>query len=348
MPAAISRRSFLLAAAVVKAAATAATPPSIDVWHGPRQRFGHLGMPQPFVNILGAVSPAERIAEISFVLNGGDRRFVSKGPDLRRLAEPGDFNIEIDRKDLEARDNQVVIRAADQDGVRVESTVTLNYVPGKVWPLPYEIDLSKVTDLQDVCQVIDGRWRLEADGARTAAPYYDRILGFGDMNWTDYSIQAEVIFHSFPGAVAGDLGPGFGVNHAGLTMRFRGHADDGRQPRVQWYPLGAATEFTLENDLTQCRWRILPGPPVRAVYATERFAIELGKKYWLKGEVKTMPDGRNRYRDKIWAVGDDEPAAWAVENLEQPSTDFPSGGALLVAHRSDATFGRVRIEPATD
>lgn len=339
----LARRSFLLCSA---GAVAAASRPAIDVWHGPRQRFGQLGLPQPFINILGSVSPAERIAEISYVLNGGERRFTSKGPDLHRLAEPGDFNIEIETQELAPGDNEIVIRAADQDGVRTTSTVVVDFTPDRVWPLPYETDLSQVDNLQDVCQVIDGSWRVGPEGARTAAPYYDRILGFGDMNWTDYSIQAEVMFHDFPGPVSGKLGPGFGVNHAGLTLRFRGHADDGRQPRVQWYPLGSATEFTLEKDLTQCRWRILPGPPLPAVYAEQRFPIELGRKYWLKGEVKTMPDGRNRYRDKIWAVGDAEPAAWAVESLEQPLHDFASGSALLVAHRSDATFGRVRIERA--
>jgi hypothetical protein len=344
MPADISRRSFLVAAAATTTAAAAPTAPTIDVWHGMCQRFGHLGLPQRLINILGSTAPAERIAEISYTLNGGDRRFVSKGPDLRRLAEPGDFNIEIDSAELQAGDNEVAIRAADLDGVRVSATVTVDFTPGRAWPLPYETDLSQAKDLQDVCQVIDGRWSVGPDGARPAAPYYDRVLGFGDMNWTDYSIQAEVAFHSFPGASSERMGPGFSVNHAGLTLRWRGHADDGRQPRVRWYPLGAATEFTLEKDLSQCRWRILPGPPLRAVYAEERFPIELEKKYWLKGEVKTMPDGRNRYRDKIWAVGDSEPEGWAVESLEQPSTDFPSGGALLITHRSDATFGRVRIE----
>ncbi len=340
----LGRRAFLACAGGAALASAAPGPPTIDVWHGARQRFGHLGLPQRFINILGSTAPAERIAEISYTLNGGERLYVSKGPDLRRLAEPGDFNIEIDHAELKPGENEVVIRAADLDRTRVETAVTVHFVPGRSWPLPYEVDLSKVDNLQDVCQVIDGRWRLDADGARTAAPYYDRVLGFGDMNWTNYSVQAEVTFHGFPGASSERKGPGFSVNHAGITLHWRGHDDDGRQPRVRWYPLGAATEFTLEKDLSQCRWRILPGPPKGVVYAEERFGIELEKKYWLKGEVRVLDDGRIRYRDKIWAVGDAEPAAWAVENIEEPSTDFSSGGALLIAHRSDATFGRVRID----
>lgn len=340
----IARRSFLFTVAGASAALAADTP-SIDIWLGTRQRFGHIGLPQRWINILGSVSPAAAIAEISYTLNGGERKFVSKGPDLRRLASPGDFNIEIDKGDLHAGENEVVIRAADGQGARAEQTVTVEFTPNRAWPLPYETDFSKVNNLQDVCQVIDGRWNLSADGVRTAVPYYDRVLGFGDLNWTNYSVQAEVTFHDFPGPVQRNRGPGFGVNHAGIGLRWRGHADDGRQPRVQWYPLGAATEFTLQKDLKECRWRILPGPPQKAAYAEEPFGIDLDRKYWLKGEVRTTADGRNRYRNKIWAVGDPEPPTWAVESIEQPSDDFPSGGALLVAHRSDVTFGRVRIEP---
>ncbi|MEZ5400264.1 MAG: hypothetical protein R2729_11395 [Bryobacteraceae bacterium] len=145
--------------------------------------------------------------------------------------------------------------------------------------------------------------------------------------------------------MAGNLGPGFGVNHAGLGLRWRGHADDGRQPRVQWYPLGAATEFTLQKDMAQCRWRILPGPPAKAVYAEQPFSLRLDRPYWLRGEVATLAGGRNRYRNKIWAAGEPEPEAWAVESIEAPSRDFSSGGALFVAHRSDVTLRRVRIEP---
>ena len=339
----IDRRAFLMTAAATLSAQTSG--PAIDVWHGPRQRFGHIGLPQRWINILGSVSPAAEIAQISYTLNGGERRFVAKGPDLYRLAAPGDFNLDIDQADLKAGDNEVVIRAADAAGTRVETTVVVDFMPDRQWPLPYETDLSKAENLQDVCQVIDGRWRLTPDGARTAEPYYDRVLGFGDRNWRNYSVRAEVIFHDFPAATSERNGPGFSVTHAGITLRWRGHAEDARQPHVQWYPLGAATEFTLHKDLAACKWRILPGPPRPAVYAAEPFPIELGRRYWLKGEVTTLADGRNRYRDKIWAVGDAEPAVWAVESFEQPLNDFASGSALVIAHRSDCTFGRVIIEP---
>ena len=302
-----------------------------------------MGLPQRWINILGTASPPDRIAKIECSLNGGDFQPLSKGPDLRRLASPGDFNIEIDRADLEEGDNEVRIRAVAGNGAASETAVTAEYSSEKRWPLPYTVDWSKVDNIQNVAQIVDGQWRLEDGGVRTAVPYYDRVLAFGDMNWTDYAATVEVTFHGFPGKRPG--GPHFNVNHAGIGLRWRGHADDGKQPRTQWYPLGAATELTLEKDLTQCRWRILPGPPRRPEWADQPFAIELGRPYLLKGEVRTMPDGRNRYRTKVWSPDRNELDLWAVESFEQPAEDFPSGSLLLVAHNSDVTFGRLAVEP---
>jgi hypothetical protein len=330
----------LVAAAALPAFAEEA--PRIEIWHGRRQRFGHRGLPQRWINLLGSVSPAARIAQIEHSLNGGEFRGVSKGPDLHRLASPGDFNLEIDHANLRPGENEVVIRAADLDGIRAEERVIVEYTADVAWELPYRVDFSRVTNLQDVCQVVDGRWRFTPDGVRTAEPYYDRVLAFGDMSWTNFAVTAEVIFHDFPGPKRG--GPDFGVNHAGITLRWRGHQDDGRQPRVKWYPLGAATEFTLQKDLTQCRWRILPGPPKRNVNAEETYPIELGRRYFIKGQVETLPDGRHRYRNKIWSPDRNELDFWAVESIEDPADDFASGSALLIAHRADVTFCSVRIE----
>lgn len=339
----LSRRAVLAGLAGAAAAPAAAGAPRIDVWYGARQRFGHMGTPQRWVNILGSAAPAERVAKIDYRLNGGEARPLSSGPDLRRLASPGDFNIDIDRAELREGENTLVIRAVAGNGAAAETEVTLEYTTGERWPLPYSVDWSQVANIQDAAQIVDGQWRLENGGVRTVVPYYDRVLAFGDMNWTDYAATVEVTFHGFPGKRPG--GPHFNVNHAGIGLRWRGHGEDGRQPRVQWYPLGAATEFTLEKDLAQCRWRILPGPPREPEWAEQPYAIELGKPYLLKGEARTMPDGRHRYRTKIWSPDRNELDFWAVESYEQPAEDFPSGSVLLVAHNSDVTFGKLTIEP---
>jgi hypothetical protein len=193
----LARRQFLSLLAAVGSSRAAEL--RIDVWHGSRQRFGNIGLPQRWVNILGSVEPAETIARIDYSLNGAPWSPLSKGPDLVRLASPGDFNVEIDRDVLKAGANAVRIRAADAQGMQALTTVAVEYDPTRVWPLPFEVDFSKVTNLQDVCQVVDGRWRHTSDGVRTAVLHYDRVMAFVDMDWTNYSVEAEVIFHNFPG-----------------------------------------------------------------------------------------------------------------------------------------------------
>jgi hypothetical protein len=208
--------------------------PRIAIWYGPRQRFGRLGRPQRWVNLLGSVSPAGRIARLEFSINGGEWRRLSIGPNLERLASPGDFNAELAWEELDEGLNRVVFRAANRDGLWTEAAVEVECFPGTRWPLPYRVDWPDVQSIQDAVQVVDGRWQLRPEGVRTLDPYYDRVVAIGDMNWADYWVSADVTFHGFPGPKPGP--PQFNVNHAGIGLRWRGHADDGRQPRTQWYP----------------------------------------------------------------------------------------------------------------
>ena len=81
-----------------------------------QQEFGQLGVPQQWVNILGNVSDPDGIASTTYSLNGGAESTLSIGPDTRRLADDGDFNIEIDHNDLVDGSNDVVITATRQSG----------------------------------------------------------------------------------------------------------------------------------------------------------------------------------------------------------------------------------------
>ena len=40
-------------------------PLSIDIWYGEHQRFGHLGTPQRWINVLGNISPVDSISCIA-------------------------------------------------------------------------------------------------------------------------------------------------------------------------------------------------------------------------------------------------------------------------------------------
>jgi hypothetical protein len=43
----------------------------IEIWYGGEQRFGHRGVPQRWINVLGRVD-AERTAELEDMLRHGD------------------------------------------------------------------------------------------------------------------------------------------------------------------------------------------------------------------------------------------------------------------------------------
>ena len=60
--------------------------------------------------------------------------------------------------------------------------------------------------------------------------------------------------------------------------------------------------------------------------------------------VDTLPDGAARYRTKSWKAGEPEPAAWDMDVRDERSP-LQRGGALLVAHNTDVTFGRISAAP---
>ena len=65
-----------------------AQAPAIDIWYGKTQSFGHLGVPQKQINILGRVSDPQGINTIDtlwYSLNGSAGRSLNWGDNGRRL-----------------------------------------------------------------------------------------------------------------------------------------------------------------------------------------------------------------------------------------------------------------------
>ena len=118
-----------------------AVPLSIDVWYGLRQRFGHLGNPQRWVNILGRLNGYDDSTKLEYSLNGAAKQRLTIGPNTTRLANKGDFNVEIDRSDLKAGDNTLVISATDSTNGTNSVTVTIDYSAGKSCSLPFDCRL---------------------------------------------------------------------------------------------------------------------------------------------------------------------------------------------------------------
>lgn len=319
------------------------TDKRIRIWYGDQQRFGHLGEPQRWINVLGHITEPEEVDSATFSINGRGERFLTLGGDLHRLALPGDFNVELSWEEVDEGSNKLVIIAYPKKGRPVSKKMTFHVEKNRTWPLPYYVDFSEVENLQEAVQVVDGHWRLEEGGARTVQRYYDRVLTMGDTTWKNFETTVRLTIHDFTPSEPGP--PTYNVTHFGVAMRWRGHHRDGRQPSRKWFPLGAQGEFLLKEDPDSCRWRILfdgiPEKPRK--YSDQYNELALGRPMFVKTQVATMDDGRTRYRFKQWMDGAPEPLAWDVEGFE--IGDYPSGALCLVPHNSDVTIHEVRVEP---
>jgi uncharacterized repeat protein (TIGR02543 family) len=313
------------------------TMPDIEVWYGSHQAFGHLGNPQQWVNILGNVSDPDGMASLTYSLNGGPESLLSMGPDTRRLASEGDFNVDIAYTDLDSGLNQVVITATDNLNSQTVETVTVEYVSGNVWPEPYSIDWSSAASIQDVAQVVDGLWSLEADSVHPDIPGYDRLIAIGDMDesWDDYEVTVPVTIHE----VDMDTGPVSGGPGLGILMRWTGHTDSpvsGWQPKSGWNPFGAIGWW---------RWSS-PDSATLQFYQTgisQSFVPTLEVRYIFKMRVESVPGQGGLYSLKVWEDdGQPEPSAW---NLIAGSSNLAYGSFMLLAHHVDASFGDVTVIP---
>jgi len=320
----------------------------IDVWYGDHQKFGSLGLPQRWINILGNVTSAYGIRDLSYKINGSESRYLSLGSDLHRLADPGDFNIDLDADECKQGNNLIEIIASDSSGNKLTKEISFNLEKNHKWPLPYTINWDEVKDIQEVIQVVDGHWAITENGLHNLDIYYDRVVAFGDNSWENYEVSTTVTFHGFTPPVPGP--PTYNVSHAAISSRWPGHALDSLQPHRQWHPLGATSEFRLTAGLDSCRWRIFDGPKPN----TENFyveepveayrSIDTGKVYGMKHRVETIGDQRTQYSVKLWPMDQNEPDEWDLTGIEEEE-NLSSGSALLIAHNTSVTFGDVKVIP---
>ena len=316
--------------------------PVIDVWHGDQQQFGALGVPQRWYNVVGNVSDPDGVATLTYRLNGGPSRPLQTGPDQRRLAAEGDFNVDLDRADLVTGANQVVITAVDGLGNQSTRTVTVQYSDNTFWPTNYTIDWSTVTDVADVAQVVDGPWTLTPAGVRTTAPDYDRLLAIGDVGWTDYELEVPFTINDIDESGFGDWISGGAA--IGALFRWNGHTDNpvsGYQPKAGWMPYGALGWYRIYGSGGEF---LLDGNNGTNLSRTSMAVPTVGTEYTLKMRVETVPGVGGLYSVKLWPSASPEPTDWMLTGQEGLS-DPQSGSLLLVAHHVDATWGDVSVTP---
>lgn len=311
--------------------------PFIDVWYGDEQHFFDRGVPQNWVNILGNVSDPDGVSSLTYSLNGNAPVPMGIGPDTRRLAHNGDFNVDIRRANLNNGANTVLLTATDTQGNVSTKTVTVQNhdSTGQIWPLPYTLDWSAVSEIADAAQAVDGLWQLEADGVRTAITGYDRLLDIGDVTWTDYQVTVPVTIHSSD--------PGIYGTACGLLLRWKGHSDwGGFQPAIGWTPLGALIWYDI--GLNGGTLMINGDNSGLLAQDTSGRHLDFGVTYIWKTQVETMPGVGNAYKLKVWPQDQPEPAGWDLEGIGQ-FNDRAEGSILLVAHEADVTFGNVTVMP---
>jgi hypothetical protein len=318
--------------------------PMIDVWYGSTQNFGQIGNPQPWVNVLGTVYGKNAISSLTYTLNGGSPQTLAMGQQYPRLIEIGDFNVEIDRANLNNGANTVVITAVDSLGNQSSQSVTVNYVSGRTWPLPYSVDWSTVANISDVAQIVDGKWQLQPDGSvRTMEVGYDRLIAIGEMNtWTNYEVTAEVTVNTVD---CMDFGIGIVTGWRGhSTVQFGQALPD--QPRtghvftgLGWWtsevpgvPRGSSANEEIYNNTVL--------HPETILTAKTRF-LTRGTKYIYKFRVDPNGPSNSLYSLKIWPASMPEPLLWDMQAVGE----LNAGSILLATHKGDVSFGRVSIVP---
>ena len=317
--------------------------PVFNVWYGDNQTFGQNGIPQQWVNVLGNVSAPSGIASASYSLNGGASQFLRVGPNPTRLADAGDFNVEIDHASLNPGPNTVVITATDNLSNTTTHTVTVNWAnTGQVWPLPYSIDWSTVTNISDVAQVVDGLWAIQSDGTlRTIQTGYDRVIALGDETWTDYEVTAEITFNSFD---CYDFGGGVLVGWTGHTYAPAALQPD--QPRSGHPFFGVGEYSTNGGSPSNAALDIYANSPNHPesvlVRDTSGLKLSLGVKYDFKIAVQRNPNNTtSHYSLKVWPANTAEPVNWYL----QADGDASTGSILLITYRADASFGKITVVP---
>jgi hypothetical protein len=259
----------------------------------------------------------------------------------RRLYESGDFNIEIYRLALRDGHNSVVIRAIDKLNRVSTAAVTLNYTKGKIWPLPYYVDWTRVHDVTGSIQILDGRWTKVANGIRPLVMGYDRLFAIGDITWKDYEVTVTFTVHAIDLTGSDNsvsIGPALG-----LITHWQGHSFipipqcECSQPRCGWSPSGASAWYAFRDHTLRIE-------DIQNAQTIVR-SVELNTPYIWKMRSETISGQREPYyRMKLWKAGRPEPEKWDLQGSGR-SDGLTSGSIVLDAHHVDVTFGNISVTP---
>ncbi len=320
---------------------TVPTPPVLTVWHGNDQTFGKRGVPQRWVNILGNITDPYGIDTLYYTLNGGAPVTLSRGPDLRRLQNTGDFNIDLGYAELQAGANTVAIHARSVFGDAIDTVVTVRDSASGVWPLPYSVNWGSATSLKDSVQVVDGKWALNGSAARATERGYDRCFAIGDTTWQDYEATMKLTVRGLDSSSTAFDAPSSGPA-VGILMRWKGHSTNpiAGQPLAGYLPLGAVG-WVHWTSTSSSRWELL-GNNLTEEAVSSPSGVQFDTAYYFKMQVRTIAGQGGYYRFKAWKVSESEPSAWMLSTQEALS-DPQYGSVLILAHHVTVDIAEVRV-----
>lgn len=316
----------------------------LEFWYGKQQRYGHVGKPQRWINLLGTAHDA---VSLVYKLNDADPVALSLGPDTLRLAETGDFNAEISCEALLEGKNEITFIAKDANGNSVTESVTVDYTANKTWPLPYKVDWSKVSTISDAVQIVDGRWQLSKDGIRPNPAYYDRLITLGDMSWRDYKVTLRATLHDFSIDPTHPWADGGLEGGLGLLFRWSGHVPDEHQPYREWRPNGAIGWYRARWEEKPAKVRCLNISDAvvrdRLMVETTGLELSLNRPYVFQFSVKSQESTTSLYRYRVWA--EDNPNELLCDlSCHGNEGETKQGSVLFVCLFADVTLGNILVE----
>jgi hypothetical protein len=281
------------------------------------------------INILGRLEPYNPIIKSEFMLNGGTPKhfYIEPRPDEINLAFPyetqtpsvhrlrhktGHFNIEIpiSSPNLLGGLNEISIHIEDEKSNVSELEAKFNWDPRPV-PLPITLDdLSGLNSIQEIGQVVNGVFEIDADNnvIRARKPVgSDILLLLGSPNGSQEATY-QVKFSQTGGTWAflgvsdffyehleqsPDLGIKPGYSTAGLAT-----IDQNGQAKI-WLAWGDCLRDIDNTWLAKTENRI-------------NFPLEAGRLYNVRHQ-SIMESGINISRFRLWPDGSEEPEIWLCE-----------------------------------
>jgi hypothetical protein len=315
----------------------------IELFYGNRQRFRYRHRD---VNLLGRTHLGTRVVRSHYALNGGpptpfyvepeppgggsSRPLGTRSPSIIRLSDrPGHFNIEIptDAAQLIVGQNDIEI-AIQHEGEETEALRAVFDWDERPLPADLTVDLSGDAAIQDVAQVVDGRFELGADGViRSVEPIGADVL---------------LLIGSPHGSQEATYDVRFGANEGmfiGLSDFFVAHLE--LDPELGIKPgYSSAGLATIRPSRWAEAWllhgALLEGKDWRWPWALSRIRpllqrIRPGIVYRVRHQV-LFAEGVNLVRFRIWRKGAPEPRSWTCEEHDADLAD-------TFTRHSEGSFG---------